>query len=565
MNEDDKDEKRQELNEVAEELIEKAVPIDKGYPEIVEENALKFIYENYDEEQREEIFKTLEREKNGNILWKGENGDIIKLKYSDGKLVKGVLKDRNEEGYYEKVKFKVRDDGYIYKERNHSLEDGIHKEKIKVKEKEDGEEFLTISMRRSDKDAYSKFVEKAKVILNDRDDVVELKGSQSTTNVDTSGLLYEKESLKVRVDGDTEGISITKKEQDVFFNPLLGFQGKKSVTNTKNDDDGNTTINMTEIGGSVGLFNVAVGARVENTELDKYGNSHTKGFGGAVGISGSNVYAGVELNDKMVQVDAGGKRSEISSSFEANAGVGIRGVNVCYKTEKDLKNADGTEYARGDGVSFSANLMGVGVRSSSLKKNKDGETNTTVISDMGMQVSPLITENRIVDQNKVIINGEEFENGIDVGVKNNTIKRMEKVVKNVGVERGKMMFDAVENVVEDLVDDKGPLPKMMNLGKEFLETTDSNVQFRTTVFDDDIFRFEDQKQTEYMEKENKTIENEENSAAVITESMEMKIARLRGLDKSGTSVQNPQQFNTNVNTTSNVMISKMMLLRGKKM
>ena len=65
--------------------------------------------------------------------------------------------------------------------------------------------------------------------------------------------------------------------------------------------------------------------------------------------------------------------------------------------------------------------MGVGVRHSSLKKNKDGETDTTIISDKGLQISPLITENRIVNKDKVIINGEEFENGIDVGIKNNNL------------------------------------------------------------------------------------------------------------------------------------------------
>ncbi len=53
--------------------------------------------------------------------------------------------------------------------------------------------------------------------------------------------------------------------------------------------------------------------------------------------------------------------------------------------------------------------------------------------------------------------------------------------------------------------------------------------------------------------------------AVKVERMEMKIARLRGLDKSGSSVQNSQQYNTNVKTTSNTIATQMAKLRANTM
>ena len=111
---EDKKKNYEELKEVAYNLADEAVPVDKTYSEIVEESALEFIYEQYDEKQREEILASIERGRDGSISWKGENGDYIKLKFENGELVRGVLKDRDENGVYQKIKFKVKEDGYVY-------------------------------------------------------------------------------------------------------------------------------------------------------------------------------------------------------------------------------------------------------------------------------------------------------------------------------------------------------------------------------------------------------------------------------------------------------------------
>ena len=69
-------------------------------------------------------------------------------------------------------------------------------------------------------------------------------------------------------------------------------------------------------------------------------------------------------------------------------------------------------------------------------------------------------------------------------------------------------------------------------------------------------------------KDNTLSDKQQNVAldtAVKAESMEIKIARLRGLDKSGSSVQKPQQSNTNVKTTTNTMVAQMAKLRANTM
>ena len=435
MTDDKKIKKEDDINEKAGEMVDIALPVDMTYSEIMERNILEFIYEQYDEKQREEILATLKRDKDGSIMWKGEKGDYIKLKYEGDRLVKGVLKDKHRLKEYEKVSFKVKDDGYIYKEYNKAGVD-VEKNKVKVKERKDKDKWLTVSMRSSESKKYDieKFVKKAKVVLNDREEVVEMKKSTSFLDKESIlGVTYGKESQEYRVDDKTGNTFLNKKNSEVLFSPVLGVITDKDIERTITDRDGNSVSNRTKVGGNVGIFGVGAGVEAERTETDKEGNSQTKGFG----ISGGVGYFGINgkvsgKSGEVIAADDNGKTYEESSSFEIGGSLGRKGAGIYFKTDDRIKDVDGSEDISSMEVEAKSNILGIGVRhkASSYYKGENGEK--IVESEKGVYISPLITENRVVDKQKGEIDDKKFDKGFDLGVKDNTLKRVDRVVNNKG-------------------------------------------------------------------------------------------------------------------------------------
>lgn len=481
---EDKKKNYEELKEVAYNLADEAVPVDKTYSEIVEESALEFIYEQYDEKQREEILASIERGRDGSISWKGENGDYIKLKFENGELVRGVLKDRDENGVYQKIKFKVKEDGYVYKGRN---KDGseIEKEKVKVKESDDKDKAFSVSVRTSEKDGLSKFVKKAKVVLNDRDEVVKAKKSSSSLMVDVPlGVVYEKESKEYKVDEKTGDILEKETKDEVLFSPLAGVMGQKDVKKIRTDEEGNSQGYRVNVGGNVGLFGVGAGVEAEVSQTDKDGNSKTRGAGVSGGIGYLGVNGEVSAKREDVKVDELGQTSQSGSAFEVGGSFGLRGAGAHYEVQRKVKDENGNERETKEEFSVRANIRGSGFLHKTSLNEKDESGQRNIESEKGGQISVLISENRVVDKQKGEIDGKKFENGVDFGIKDERVKRVERLV------RGRADFkDKVELLSDGVGLASKELKKAIEDGKRFDERVNersSAKEIRGTVFDNEV-------------------------------------------------------------------------------
>ncbi len=503
----DKDKIQVELEEKAQNLADVAVPVDKTYSEIVEDNALKFIYEQYDEQQREEILATMERGRDGSIMWKGKDGDFVKLKYENGELIKGVLKDKDQNGEYEKIKFKVKDDGYVYKERsNYGV--SIEKEKIKVKESKDKDEWLTVSKRESEKFGLNKFVEKAKVVLNDREEVVEAMSSSSSTIGSPFGVMYEKESKEFKVDGETGDVVSSKRKDDVLFNPIVGVIAQKEVEKKWEDEKGNSVSSKAKVSANLGLFGVGGGIEGERTIVDEQGNRETRG----AGISGGIGYLGIngELSGKKedVIVDSAGNVYEEGSSFEVGAGLGRKGIGGHFEAKERIKEIDGSERETSMKFETRVNLLGSGVRTQEEVTEKNESGVKRVDRERGIHISPLITENRVVDKTRGEVNGEEFESGVDVGVKNEKLKRA------IRVAGGKADFrDNIEVISEGISVVSEEAAGLFEACKRFADRVDERSAIkarRGTVFDKT-------KENEELKKTTKEVRPEEIKSEIVAE------------------------------------------------
>ena len=475
------DDKREDMNKKAREIVDEALPADKSYSQILEENALKFIEEHYDEEQRAKILATMERGRDGSIMWKGENGDLVKLKYENGELVRGVLKDKNKDGDYEKVKFKVKDDGYVYKGRE--VEQGeVRKEKLKLKENDNADEWLDISMRSSESSGLVKEVDKNRVVLNDKEEVVKAKSSSSTTMGTYFGVMYDKETSEYVVDRENGDVISRESKDGVLFSPILGVMAEKEVETERTNQDGETVSNKIKVGANAGLFGVGGGVDVEKSVEDEEGNRKTRGGGVSGGLGYLGVKAEVRGTREDVVVDYSGKSYEESSSFSVGGSLGTRGAGMHVSSDTRVKDVEGNEVVSSQGIGARANILGSGfkIKTSSHYNGENGEK--IVESEKGIHLSPLISENRVKNKQKGKIDGEEFDNGFDVGVKNETLKRAERVLRGRGD-----MEDAVGLMGDGVGLVSKEVSSMIKEGKEFAERVEEKSKAedaRGTVFDE---------------------------------------------------------------------------------
>ena len=477
------DDKREDMNKKARELVDEALPIDKSYSQILEENALKFIEEHYDEEQRAKILATMERGRDGSIMWKGENGDFVKLKYENGELVRGVLKDKNKDGDYEKVKFKVKDDGYVYKGRE--VEQGeVRKEKLKLKENDNADEWLDISMRTSESSGLVKEVDKNRVVLNDKEEVVRAKSSSSTTMGTYLGVMYDKETSEYLVDRENGDVISRESKDGVLFSPILGVMAEKEVETERTNQDGETVSNKIKVGANAGLFGVGAGVEAEVSQTDKDGNSKTRGAGVSGGIGYLGVNGEVSAKREDVKVDELGQTSQSGSAFEVGGSFGLRGAGAHYEVQRKVKDENGNERETKEEFSLRANIRGSGILHKTSLNEKDESGQRNIESEKGAQISVLISENRLVDKQKGEIDGKKFENGVDFGIKDERVKRVERLV------RGRADFkDKVELLSDGVGLASKELEKAIEDGKRFDERVNersSAKEIRGTVFDNEV-------------------------------------------------------------------------------
>ena len=497
------DDKREDMNKKARELVDEALPIDKSYSQILEENALKFIEEHYDEEQRAKILATMERGRDGSIMWKGENGDFVKLKYENGELVRGVLKDKNKDGDYEKVKFKVKDDGYVYKGRE--VEQGeVRKEKLKLKENDNADEWLDISMRTSESSGLVKEVDKNRVVLNDKEEVVRAKSSSSTTMGTYLGVMYDKETSEYLVDRENGDVISRESKDGVLFSPILGVMAEKEVETERTNQDGETVSNKIKVGANAGLFGVGAGVEAEVSQTDKDGNSKTRGAGVSGGIGYLGVNGEVSAKREDVKVDELGQTSQSGSAFEVGGSFGLRGAGAHYEVQRKVKDENGNERETKEEFSLRANIRGSGILHKTSLNEKDESGQRNIESEKGAQISVLISENRLVDKQKGEIDGKKFENGVDFGIKDERVKRVERLV------RGRADFkDKVELLSDGVGLASKELEKAIEDGKRFDERVNersSAKEIRGTVFDNEVKKEE---KTEPIKEEVKKEEKSE--------------------------------------------------------
>jgi len=367
-------------------VVQDVAPAGQSYVDTISEKAHNFIRNNYTEEQRSEIYKSLQQDGEGNVYWQ-DGKDFVKLSLDEqGRLRKGVMRDAHDDGTYKEFKFGAKDTSLRYGQREIQNDVGLVKEGVKVKKNDEG----TVIKKRSSKSAMSltegaKQVDKTQVKVNADGQVVDayISSSQTQGQVLSGNFQYGKETVHVSYGSDGKPVEVSDKTKNVGISAVEGkasvssssaraVYGEDGKVDTVDVKSSEVHVDGKEIGGSY--------AKSSTTYQDNGDVHHVESaYSGGYAYTGS-VHANVHYATQNTTVTNVG--TEVSAnSRDVGLAFGSGGTGVHYAAEKTFTDASGNQQSSGKNVDLAYSLADGTVDLNYAKNNKEVTNGVTQASE----------------------------------------------------------------------------------------------------------------------------------------------------------------------------------------